>query len=722
MDPAAAAPTPAELPGIVEPAPVLNKEKIKSLGSKLASDFQMYEKDRRLAELQWTKNLRQYLGKYDDEVDREIPKDKSRAYPKLTRVKVVSMVSRLMNLLFPSSEKCWEVGPSPVPNLSAEDLTTILEGLQQDPNAEVTDATITNAVLEFARERARNLETEIADQLTELGGAKTVSFISLCRRVLMSGVMYGAGVLKGPLVRSRAQRRWQLNQQTNKVEALDTPILIPQFQFTPLWDYYPDMSAKYLHQMDGQFERIVMSRTQVRKLADNSEFFEDQILTYLKDHQQGNYKPKAYESEVKSLGVHNNTPQNDRKYEVIVWDGAVSGHYLKGCGLDIPEAKLADMHQAIVWSIDDTVIRANLNPWAMLGEDNPLPSYHVFIFEEDESALMGNGLPQIMRDSQLGTAAATRMILDNAGVVCGDMVEVNTQLLRPDQDLIGIFANKIWYRDDESPQTVNTPAVRSISMNSHLDELLKVNDLFRNNADQETFVNPATGGDMQKGPSEPFRTAAGASMIQGQAALPFKDVVRAFDVFTESVIGSLIVFNKHFNQKPSIKGDFQAIARGSTSLIAKEVRGMAADDLARSVTPGEAIYVDWYELLKERVRVRDMSLNVVVDEAEKKRREEAQAADAKAKDVLNTELIRSEIRKTLAEAVKNLSQSDKNAAGAEAVRYDALLSGLEKGVTPAEVADARVGGPVPDGVAAMHEIKNPPKPELVASTKRSKTK
>jgi hypothetical protein len=379
------------------------------------------------------------------------------------------------------------------------------------------------------------------------------------------------------------------------------------------------------------------------------------------------------------------------------------------------------MHQAIVWCIDDTVIRANLNPWQMLGEDNPLPSYHVFIFEEDESGLMGNGLPQIMRDSQLGTAAATRMILDNSSVVCGDMLEVNTYLLRPDQDQNGIYANKIWYRDDESPQTVNTPAVRAISMNSHLDELLKVNELFRNNADQETFVNPATGGDMQKGPSEPFRTAAGASMIQGQAALPFKDVVRAFDVFTESVIGSLVIFNKHFNQKPSIKGDFQAIARGSTSLIAKEVRGMAADDMARSITPGESLYVDWYELLKERVRVRDLSMAVVVDEAEKKRREEAQAAEKQHQQQLNEEMIRAEVRKTLAEAIKNLTQSDKNTAGAQAATYEALLGGLEAGVTPSEVADARAGGPVPEGIAAMHEIKNPPKPELV-STKRSKAK
>lgn len=118
--------------------------------------------------------------------------------------------------------------------------------------------------------------------------------------------------------------------------------------------------------------------------------------------------------------------------------------------------------------------------------------------------------------------------------------------------------------------------------------------------------------------------------------------------------------------------------------------------------------------------MRDMSMTVVVDAAEKQRREEAQAAERQHQQQLNEQMIRAEVRKTLAEAIKNLTQSDKNAAGAEASRYEALLSGLEKGVTPTDVADARAGGPVPEGIAAMHEIKNPPKPEPGAKPNGSK--
>jgi hypothetical protein len=696
-------------------------EKVRALGMKLATDFTSYERDRAAMELRWAQNLRQFLGQYDPEVN--IPSDRSRAYPKLTRVKVVSMVSRLMNLLFPSSEKNWGIDASPVPNLTVDDLNSVLAELQKDPKAVLNDDVITGAVHEFAKKRAKNLETEIEDQLTELGGAKMVNYIALCKKVVMSGVMYGMGVLKGPMARSRKQRRWTLNQETQKVEAVDEVILIPQFEFCSLWDYYPDLSAKYLHQMDGQFQRIVMSRTQLRELARNSEFMGEEIKKYLRDHQTGNYKEKRHESELKGMGVNVSSPIADgRKYEVIVWDGGLSGHYLKGCGIVVSEEKLADMISAVVWVLDGVVIRATLNPWLIAGEDSPISSFHHFIFEEDDTSLVGNGLPFIMRDSQLGVAATARMVLDNSGVISGPNLEVNRELLVPETDVTGISAYKVWERDDVSPSTLAYPAVREIKFDSHVDELMKVNEMFRNFADAETFVNPATGGDMQKGPSEPFRTAAGASMIRGEAALPFKDVVRNFDVFTESVIGSLVLFNKYFNAKPSISGDFQPVARGSTSLIAKEVRGMGYDELARSLSPEEKLYIDFRILLRERLAVRDMDSSVMVSDVEAKRREDAQAQTQQAKDEQQNKMIEATIRKTLAEAVKNLTQADKNADGSQANTFNTIVAALEKGITPLDVAEAKTGtGGVPEIVHAkmdIEEMKAQPKPVSTGGGKK----
>ena len=595
-----------------------------------------------------------------------IAKDRSHAYPKLTRVKCVSMLSRLMHLLFPTSEKNWTLNPSPVPNLAEEDLAAVLSALQLNANPEqpLDDKLIEMAIMEFARERSRNLEREIEDQLVDIGGSRQLDYVSLCRRVLMSGIVYGMGVLRGPFVRTQTQRTWARDPLTGVVQPQSVEVLRPQYEHVSIWDYYPDMSAKYLHQMDGQFQRHVFAKHQLRELADRDDFFGDVIMDVLKNT-QGNYRQRTYESEMRALGGHANVnDQNGRKYEAIVWDGYLDAADLLAAGHEV-EARPGEQVEAVVWMVDGTVIKADVNPWRELVPERKVHTYHHFIFEEDESTITGNGLPNIMRDSQMAVANASRMVMDNGGVVCGPQLELNLALLRQDQDLTAIHGFKNWYRDDDGPNS-NIPAVRNVAIESHIDEMMQVISLFRDFADTETFVNPATGGDMSKGPSEPFRTAAGASMLRGDAALPFKDVVRNFDLFTQSVLGSLVAFNASFNPKPSIRGDHQVVPRGATSLIAKEVRGLVLDSLSQTLPPDEQRYLNKYELVREKLAARDVEVGTVLVDKDEAARRDKQAADEAARQQEQTaELLRAEVRKSLAEAVKALTQSDKNAAAAD---------------------------------------------------------
>lgn len=686
----------------VPAAPVLNDAVLAALGQKMTKDFTQYEADRRIAELRWMRNLRQFLGVYDPDIEKQLDPNRSQAYPKLTRVKCVSMLSRMMNLLFPSSERNWSIEPSKVPNLEAEDLADILMQLQQpDPQtgqkAMPTDDQIEAAIRDFASLRAANLTTEIEDQLDEIGGDRMVDYVALCRKVLMSGITYGIGILKGPFAKTQSQRRWQRNP-----DGSITPIIVdalrPQFESITVWDYYPDMSAKFLHQMDGQFTRMVMSRRQIRELADRNDFLKGAIHKYLRDNTTGNYTRRTYETELKTLGVQINVVDTaGRKYEVIAWDGFVSGAYLRAAGVEVDDAKLNDMVEAVVWILGSTVIKATMSPWSMLGTDVRVNSFHHFVFEEDDSSILGNGLPNIMRDSQMGVSATTRMIMDNGSVVCGPITEVNTDLMRLDQDLSSVHAHKVFYREGTG-QDAQYPAIKSINIDSHITELLQISNMFQGFADTETFINPATGGDMQKGPSEPFRTAAGASMIRGDAALPFKDVVRNFDLFTQSVFASLVAFNKHFNTRPEIQGDFQVVTHGSTSLIAKETRGMAYDNLVNTLRPEEQIYINWYELAKDRMTTRDVDIGRVLCSAGDAKTREASRDEAAQKQAMQQEeLMRAEIREMLASAVKQLTQSDKNSALADATTYNTILKGLEKDVTPTQVANARAGIGAPQG-------------------------
>jgi hypothetical protein len=687
-------------------APPLDPDALRRLGADLASKFVQYKSDRRLAELKWERNARQYLGIYDPDIERTMDKNRSRAYPKITRVKCVSMLSRLMNLLFPADDRNWTVNPSAVPDLDDEDLQQVLDVLMPPaapgadmqpagmpaapPAAPPADDVIEQAIRDFAKKRAARMSLEIEDQLQELGGNRQVDYVALCRRVLASGIQYGDGILKGPFVEEQQMRTWQPDAN-GRLTAMAYTAYRPRFENCSLWDYYPDMSAKTFQQMDGQYERKVMSRHQVVMLKQRPDFIASQIEEFLRKWPQGNYVREPYETELRSMGVAINVSQAARnKYEAIVWEGYVHGRDLAAAGADVPEDKLEEDVRANVWVMDGYVVKAEIDPWSQLDTDGEMPMYHHFIFEEDESFLLGNGLPAIVRDSQLGVCAAVRMALDNGAVQRN--IEINTALLRLDQDITSIEPDKIWYRDDDSPQTAQYPAIRVIELPLHLAELAGLVKMFQEFADQETFVNAATGGDMQRGPSEPFRTATGASMLRGDAALPFKDVVRNFDVFTESVIGSMLIFNRNFNTNPAIKGDFQAVARGATSLIAKEVQGIQLDNLAQTLTPEEKQYIKMRELVRARIRVRDLeSDDIVMNDAECDQVDQQTQQNQQIQQAAQQKLMEAQVREILAAALKDIAQAGKNTAAGEATTANVVLDALEKGISPAAVIPALSG-------------------------------
>ena len=304
---------------------------------------------------------------------------------------------------------------------------------------------------------------------------------------------------------------------------------------------------------------------------------------------------------------------------------------------------------------------------------------HYFLFDEDDVSPIGMGLPNVMRDSQMSVSAATRMLLDNASVICGPNFELNIDLLPDGQDITSIEAYKIWYRTGTGPDA-QFPAVRNVEINGHLDDLMKVIELFMKFADMETFVGPATGGDMAQAPSEPMRTAAGASMLRGDAALPFKDIVRSFDRFTQSVIESLVQFNKKLNPEKAKIGDCNVIARGATSLIAKEVRGMQVDQLAQSLTEEEKEYTDMQELVRQRFLTRDLPDMLLPDDVVA-RNQAQKAQDQQTAQMLGEELQKANTRKLLSDAFKNISQGNKNAAAGDAHTVDTALKLLEQGLT-----------------------------------------
>lgn len=680
----------------------IDKDKLNKLGMRLYSKWERYEAERRPLEIKWLRNLRQFLGEYDPELKSVMDPQRSQAYPRLTRVKCISMLSRVMNMMFPSSDKNWSIASSPVPDLPPDVVQEVINNAManaQQEGIQLNDEIIEAEIKKEADERARLLSVEVEDQLAEMAGTKLLNYPYVARAAVFSGILYGVGCTKGPETQLRKKRTWRLSEDGSTYQPSVEEVVKPLFTPVNIWYWYPDMTAMEITRQEQTFERLIYTRSELRGLARRDGFFSTTIDEYIKRFPNGDYKRRTFETELRTMGSSVNTSDSDNnKYEIIVSHGSVSAQEIMTTGLPVPEELQGGDVFVELWMLGKFVIRAEISPWYGL-LDRHVNMFHYFEFEKDDTSVVGNGLPNIMRDSQLAVCAAARMTLDNGGVTCGPNLIVNTALLRADQDVSSVHGYKVWYRDQDGPEAVYK-AVEELKFDSHLPELQQIMKMFMEFADMETFVSPATGGDLQKGPSEPFRTAAGASMIKGDMALPFKDVVRNFDQWTSSVIGSLIDFNEAFGTDPRLIGDYTPVARGLSSLVAKEVLAMSLDNFMATLTDEDKLWIDNRQLLIERASARDLPTTIFVDKSTYESRKAALSQQSKAEKDQQDELIRATVRKILSDAMKNLTQADKNTVAARTDEVNTALQALESGLDQEGESNGNAGGGKPAARAA----------------------
>jgi len=654
----------------------IDKTRLVALGKTLKSRYSEYEKARASLEQQWIKNSRQYKGEYDPSVLEGLNTDQSRAYPKITRVKVRSLVARLHAMLFPAGEKNWGVESSPRPKLPLDQLTKLVEQWQmENPEGTTTQEDMDLLVKKFALETADRMESVIDDQLCDTSDETSVDYSMNARSVIYSSVLQGCGVLKGPM--TVADAGGVVRVENGVPSVIDVETYRPYFEWVSLWDYYPDLSAKTFKGMEGQFQRHVYTRSQVSALAERDDYMGDEITQYLTDHTEGNYRKRDYETQLDTMAAEKSQtqPAENRKLELMEYWGDVLGADLRACGQEVKDSDLSKTLTACIWIIDDVVVKAAVSPFG-----RQFSMYHQFVFEEDEISLTGSGLPLIMRDSQMGVSTFTRMLVDNAASVCGPNVEVDVeQLSSNDTDLV-IRPFKVWRKDNASPTGGN--AVIPVKFDAHMNELQSAIQMFRELADTETFVNPMTGGDMENMPSEALRTQGNMSMAMGSAALPFKDVVRNFDKFTSSVISSLVQWNLEYHEdRDQLQGDLRPVAKGASSLMAKEIRAFTLDNLSATLTPEDRVYINEEELLKERLASRDLPLaKLLAAPDEVKRRKEANAQQAQKQTEQNDAMFQAELKTLMTEALKDTVQAQKNLGAMDADIAKVFLDAVEQGV------------------------------------------
>jgi hypothetical protein len=473
---------------------------------------------------------------------------------------------------------------------------------------------------------------------------------------LKSGVLLGTGIVKGPLPISYYVTVYEATE--DDVISMEKEKVAPYLQSVKIWNLYPDMNVTDPEEQEGCFERHVMSKHDVRRLLKRKGFRNDIIRQHLVDHPNGDATKKPFEMDLEKLDERL-TPKNafeapeatatqkmiGRKYEILEYWGYVSGKELQAVGCDIPESYLEEEMPATVWILGNNIIKAVKND--MKVKDIP---YHWFYFDKDETSIFAEGLPRITRHSQLTVCAASRMMLNNAAICSGPQFEVNATLVI-NEDVNDIHPMKVWVREGRGADA-QYPAIRILNIDSHIPEYISIIDQFIKFGDIESTLPTWFITDPNAMSNE---TSTGVSMRMSSMTLTVRDIVRNFDEHQESVIKALYAWNMEFNDKPEIKGDYKVRARGSSSLVTKEVRMQSLNQFALTLTPEDWVYIPRRKFLEERIKANDLDVPIRTEEEADQVRQSM--VDQRAKELAYKQA-EAEIQKTQSMAL-NLSTKAK---------------------------------------------------------------
>jgi hypothetical protein len=651
------------------------------IADKMNQEWEMAEKAKIYDEERFIKSLRQYRGQYDPEILKKIHPNRSKANIRLTRTKVKTYDARMMDIKFPANEdNDWNLQNTPVPELSPEVVQQIAAQMFEQTGKTPTRDEMQMIIYDIAATSAAAMEKEISDQLAEF------DYRSVIRDVIHSGHVFGTGILKGPLVKEIVSKRW--HQTPKGWQQIKIKRLVPIAQHVPVWDIYPDKSAKDPKDCRYVWQKHLFSKNNLYKLALRSDFDGAVIKEFIKCYPQGNAEYKRYESELRDMSSNNkdgageDQPPKLEKYELHERWGFISVEDAKELIPDVSDDVWNTMGPEValnLWLIDKYIIKAIVSP--IEGAEIP---YYFYYFDKDETSIFGDGIPEIMRDPAMMYNASIRAMIDNAAISAGPIIEANIDLLADGEDPTKLFPFRVFQRIGSGIEA-GQQAIRVTNLPSYTMEFLGLVEFFQGTADESTTIPRSLSGVSDGGQSGAAKTATGMSMLIGASNITLKDQVHYMDEgVTRKFIRAMYFWNMEFNPKEEIKGDYNVIARGSKSLIAKEVK-MEQINQFLQITGNDldAKYIKRDVLLRELAEIFDLDKLGFV-----RTKEEVDQAEAQEQEGMK----RQQDMEMILEAMKAESSGHvPDAVKRTAQMFNIQLPGGAEGIEPRSVQGGQLG-------------------------------
>lgn len=618
-----------------------NQPFITGLAGVIKRDWEVARFARNTIEEKIIDALRRRSGEYEPAKLAQIrAQGGSEIFMMLTSIKCRAAEAWINDVLFPAGDKPWKIEPTTIPEVepdleaqiaeyvSMEAQQWMMEAQQllppealQERMAQLKDQ-MQKRMEEEANLLAERMEAKIEDQ-TEEGGWEDAM-----KEVIKDVVTYPIGVLKGPIVRRRKALKWKQDEATGGWSPQTGEELRLEWKRVAPFDVYPSPSSKDIN--DGYlFERHRLRRSDLVAMKGVPGYNAQAIDLVLESYGTGGLREWLWRDQERAqLEKRPNEWLNyDDTMDALEFWGSVSGKLLLDWGMSAEKVTDPNEEYEInAWLIGSYVIRAVIN-------ENPLGErpYDKCSFEELPGAFWGSGVPEIMRDVQDICNAAARSLVNNMGIASGPQVEVHSDRLPIGEDVESLHPWKIWQTLSD-PHGTNNPAVRFHNPASYANELLAVYDHFSNLADEYTGIPKYSYGEGGGG-SGAAGTASGLSMLMSAAARGIKQVIGNLDRPISGSMRRTYIHNMMYDKDPSIKGDLKPVAKGASSLVAKEQQMIRRNEfLAQTNNPTDMAIMGLEGrsvLLREAVKSFDIPIDDVVPDREAivlKVKQQAQAA------------------------------------------------------------------------------------------------
>ena len=606
-----------------------------NLGSLIESRLKESEQARLYDEKRWLRSYRNYRGIYGSDMAFR-DSEKSKVFVKVTKTKVLASYGQLIEVLFSQGKFPIGIQPTSDPlgiakyahikpdNLKQQDARMEdiygFEGDGREISPGATADEIFNGLkdkyakggfdegpapdlktmpqVEPANEAAKNMETLIHDQLEESHA------ISVMRHVLFEMCLLGTGILKGPFNYEQSEHKWMLNEEGER-EYKPFNKLVPRIEAVSCWDLYPDPDAVNIEDADYIIQRHIFTRTQIRDLV-NRPFFRKSAINDLLEGGP-NYETRSYETAL--FDRENQEEFNKNRFEVLEYWGTMDKALVEEAGIEMPDEISDDLDEVQInaWISNGQILRLVLNPFTPAR--NP---FMVCPYEINPYQFFGVGIPENMDDAQTIMNGHARMAIDNLALAGNLVFDVDETMLVPGQDM-SVYPGKIFRR--QSGQTGQ--AIHGLRFPNTAPENMQMFDRFRQLADESTGIPSYSHG--QTGIQSTTRTASGMSMLMGAAALNIKTVIKNIDDYLLKPLGeSFFHWNMQFNKDiPEIQGDLDVKARGTSSLMMKEVRSQRLMTFMQVASNQFlAPFVKWHSIIKEIAKSLDVDPDQVVNDPE----------------------------------------------------------------------------------------------------------